>query len=195
MCPHCKRPAVAVIQGRAQWSGQDDEGEIVAPPSEWNLLQCNLCKVPSLELREDFSGEGFEHGAVSYEYPAPRRLSYSVPTGLRRSWEEAQRCFEANAYTAAVVMVRRTLEGTCAELGMKNQTLAKSLIRLRADGVIDGTLAEWADALRVVGNIGAHYTETDVTRQDAEDALAFAEAFLDHVYVLRQRFEKFKERL
>jgi len=29
---------------------------------------------------------------------------------------------------------------------------------------------------------------------DAEDALQFAEALLDHVYVLRLRFQKFKER-
>ena len=78
---------------------------------------------------------------------------------------------------------------------MKKPTLAKSLQELRAVGVIDGTLAEWADALRVIGNIGAHYTDTDVTHQDAEDALAFAEAFLDHIYVLRRRFEQFRKRL
>ena len=108
ICPHCKRPATAVIQGSAQWNGYDEDGDIVAPPSEWNLLQCSVCKMSSLELREDFSGEGFEQGAISYEYPAPRRLSYSVPNRLRLSWEEARRCFDANAYTAAVVMVRRT---------------------------------------------------------------------------------------
>lgn len=42
--------------------------------------------------------------------------------------------------------------------------------------LIDDTLAEWADTLRTLGNIGAHYTAAVVTRQDAEDALAFAEA-------------------
>lgn len=32
------------------------------------------------------------------------------------------------------------------------------------------------------------------SRQDAEDALAFAEAVLDHIYVLRKRFEEFQSR-
>jgi hypothetical protein len=61
--------------------------------------------------------------------------------------------------------------------------------------MIDGTLAEWADALRVVGNEGAHYTGRVVAREDAEDALDFAEALLDHLYVLRQRFTDFQSRL
>jgi hypothetical protein len=33
-----------------------------------------------------------------------------------------------------------------------------------------------------------------VSREDAEDALSFAVALLDHTYVLRQRFADFRER-
>jgi len=81
------------------------------------------------------------------------------------------------------------------ELGVKKKTLAMSLKELQKRGHIDGTLAEWATALRVAGNQGAHYTGKPVARDDAEDSLAFAEALLDHVYVLRKRFEAFKKRL
>jgi hypothetical protein len=59
---------------------------------------------------------------------------------------------------------------------------------------MDTTLTEWADGLRVLGNEGAHYTGTRVSQQDANDALAFAEALLDQIYVLRRRFEEFKGR-
>ena len=62
------------------------------------------------------------------------------------------------------------------------------------DGLVDATLAQWVDALRVLGNEGAHYTGKQVPRDDAEDALAFAEALLDHIYVLRKRFDKFAAR-
>jgi len=65
---------------------------------------------------------------------------------------------------------------------------------MKANGLIDATIAEWADALRVLGNEGAHYTGKQVPRADAEDALAFAEALLDHIYVLRKRFEEFANR-
>jgi hypothetical protein len=92
-------------------------------------------------------------------------------------------------------MVRRTLEGTCREHEIRSKNLAASLQELRAKGLIDDTLANWADALRLVGNKGAHYTGVPVAREDAEDALAFAEALLDNVYVLRKRFTQFKARL
>ena len=36
--------------------------------------------------------------------------------------------------------------------------------------------------------------EGKVPRDDSEDALAFAEALLDHIYVLRKRFEEFARR-
>jgi hypothetical protein len=91
-------------------------------------------------------------------------------------------------------MVRRVLEGACRENSVQERTLVKSLEKLKADGFIDTTIAEWADALRILGNEGAHYTGKQVPRDDAEDALAFAEALLDHIYVLRKRFEKFANR-
>lgn len=56
-----------------------------------------------------------------------------------------------------------------------------SLSKLVTDGLIDQTLAEWADVLWRVGNKGAHYTGEPVSREDAEDALSFAEALLDHL--------------
>lgn len=99
----------------------------------------------------------------------PRRLSPQIPSPLRREWEEAKFCFDAKAYSACTVMVRRTVEGTCMELGVKKRTLALSLKELQNKGLIDGTLAEWATALRVAGNQGAHYTGEPVARDDAED--------------------------
>jgi len=113
---------------------------------------------------------------------------------LRREFEEAQACFSAKAYEATVVMVRRILEGACKENNVQEKTLVKSLEKLKADGLIDNTIAEWADALRILGNEGAHYTGRKVPRDDSEDALAFAEALLDHIYVLRKRFDEFARR-
>jgi hypothetical protein len=161
---------------------------------EYALLQCQRCGLACLQTRDDYGG-GFSLYEPTIVYPAPRRLSYAIPESLRREWEEAQACFDAKAFTACVVMVRRTLEGTCQEQGVQERTLAESLKELRNRGLIDGALAEWADALRVLGNEGAHYTGRGVAREDAEDALSFAEAFLDNLYVLRKRFSEFQARL
>ena len=56
--------------------------------------------------------------------------------------------------------------------GVAAGSLVQRLRKIRDAGVIDGRLVEWADDLRVLGNVGAHYTTERVTREDAEDALA-----------------------
>jgi len=61
-------------------------------------------------------------------------------------------------------------------------------------GLLDGRLLTWADGLRVLGNEGAHYTGSAVSREDASDALALAEAVLDYLYVLAAQFEEFQQR-
>ncbi len=97
------------------------------------MVQCDRCFEPTLQVREDFGG-GFEedHNPATV-YPVPQRLNRSVPAGLRREWDEAQTCFRAKAYAACVVMVRRTLEGTCSDQGIKGRSLALSLKQLAAD--------------------------------------------------------------
>ena len=121
-------------------------------------------------------------------------LSESIPESIRRQVVEARACLEANAYTACVVMVRRTLEGVAKHKNAQGRSLAESLRRLRENQTIDGQLVEWASALRVLGNQGAHFSEDDVTLEDAQDALALAETLLEHVYVWSERFTRFRNR-
>jgi hypothetical protein len=187
-------PALAIVRGLAIWDGWNKEHTgPVSLPAEYALVQCSECREVSVQMREDF-GRGFQDDKPGIVYPAKRKLSRDVPEPLRREFEEAQACFSAKAYESTAVMVRRILEGTCKENNVQERTLVKSLEKLKADGLIDNTLAEWADALRVLGNEGAHYTGRRVPRGDSEDALAFAEALLDHIYVLRKRFEEFATR-
>jgi hypothetical protein len=191
ICPKCGEPSKSSVHGRV--SAYDSDAGL---PMEFAFLQCgrNECQEPMVQLREDY-GLGFVDDKPIVYYPAPRRLSSAVPGPLRNAFNEARTCFEAKAYLATLVMVRRTLEGTCADQGSTKRNLVSSLKDLQSQGKIDGFLAEWADLLRIVGNEGAHFSFSgSVTAQDAEDALDFAEALLDHLYVLRARFDDFKSR-
>jgi hypothetical protein len=196
VCPHCESPALATPHGIATWPGWDTskpQGPPEGMPTEYTLVQCDNCAKISVQGREDY-GQGFLSNDYFIAYPEPRRLSFQIPRSLRLEYDEARTCFSAKAYTAAVVMVRRALEGTCKENGIQGNTLFKGLEELKKNGLIDDTLAEWANALRLVGNQGAHYTGSLMSREDAEDALAFLEALLDHIYVLRKRFQTFASR-
>jgi hypothetical protein len=123
-----------------------------------------------------------------------REISTKVPESLRLEHSEARSCYNNNAYTAAVVMVRRTLEGVCADNGVKKTPLFKALEQMKENGLIEGRLLEWAQELRVLGNEGAHFTGHRVSREDAQDALALAEALLDYLYVFSAQFAEFKDR-
>ena len=192
ICPHCEKPALQAVRGEA--TIRDEYQDPFLLGYTYIMLQCAECQEVSLQIKVDevISDPGYE--VPKFVYPARRQLSNAVPEPLRREFDEARSCFDNKTYTAAVVMVRRTLEGICKDNSVNEKVLAKSIEKMVADGLIDRTLAEWADGLRVLGNQGAHFTGTQVSREDANDALAFVEALLDQIYVLGRRFNEFKKR-
>lgn len=192
VCPHCEKPTLATVISEA--AGQNE----YEPPFLAELARCGTCHNPFLMLEEDF-GDGWDGEPIVVWPRQQRPLSFQIPEALRLEHEEARRCFSSKAYTATAVMVRRTLEGVCIDQGMSNsggrpKPLFKMLEQLKDDGKIEGRLFEWSQELRVLGNQGAHFTGTAVTREDALDGLALAEALLDYLYVLSAQFEAFKRR-
>lgn len=188
-CPTCDSVGVCVPCGFTTFNDPKS-----GPPERWTLLSCPQGH-PLLVLQEGFSDLGFDDDEPYRMYPPQnRRLSEQIPKELRNAHDEARKCFDSKAYTAAVVMCGRTLEGTCEKQGIKERTLQRSLDEMKTRGIIDSHLSEWADTLRGVRNTAAHYNDQDVSRQDASDALAYCEALLDYLYVLKARFEEMKAR-
>lgn len=169
-CPYCEHAVLAREIGAL---GKPEH----VKNSKWTwryvLARCTECSGPLL-LAHDAPWDRLE---PIWPNPHGRELSDSIPEALRREHSEARACLKAKAYTAVAVMVRRTLEGVCADQGVtRRQPLVASLRELHQQGRIEGRLLEWAEALRVLGNQGAHYTGVQVSREDATDALVLAEA-------------------
>lgn len=161
------------------------------------VVQCKICYSSLLIAfpKEQDGHPNYNFRSAMTLWPAARReISPKVPESLRLEHAEARACYDNRSYTAAVVMVRRTLEGVCANKGVKKMPLFKALEHLKENGLIEGRLLEWAQELRVLGNEGAHFTGHRVSREDAQDALALAEALLDYLYVFNEQFVEFKSR-
>ncbi|MGW3209512.1 DUF4145 domain-containing protein [Streptomyces sp. NPDC001135] len=187
-CPRCQQKVTATVEAYNEFS-PDNSFEF----RRYLIAECRLCYQPLL-LEQIQDSKKFSRELECVWPTSPRALAETIPEVLRREHFEARTCFKSEAYTATVVMVRRTLEGVCAQHGISKKPLYKAFEEMESVGLIEGRLLEWAQELRVLGNEGAHFTGKPVTRQDASDAIALAEALLDYLYVFNDQFLKFKER-
>lgn len=185
VCRVCGYPSSAHVAGKISRDGNEEDG-----PFDLSLIWCEFCDSPSL-VRQD---EASEAAPVEVWPTGQRTLHEGIPRGVRDGVMEARKCFEAGAFLATAVMVRRAIEGFCADQGANHKTLHNALQELVQRNVIDARLLEWANGLRILGNVGAHFSDQAVVRQDASDALDLIEAMLDYVYVFSAKFEQFKAR-
>ncbi|MFE1988281.1 DUF4145 domain-containing protein [Streptomyces mirabilis] len=192
-CHICDRPTLATLRG--SWN-IIPEGDEDFDPIGYLLVSCDRCR--SAQLLEQEADHGQDGDLLERIWPEDangKSLSSSIPHAVSREMREAHACFKAKLYTATAVMVRRTLEGMCADQGVdRKRPLFKGLEELRDAGKIEGRLFDWAQALRVIGNQGAHFSTESVGREDAEDSLALAEAILDYIYVFTAKYEEFQKR-
>lgn len=189
-CPKCNSKTMS----RAITRTTEDAAENPFNDYWHTVVECEVCfETIVVQQRRDIPSSMRKVPRILWPQPH-QEMSETIPETLRLEVGEAQACFRTTAYTATVVMVRRTLEGICAEHGMKSSPLFKALAQMKEQGLIEGRLLEWAQALRTLGNEGAHFTGNRVSREDAKDALAFAAAILNYMYVFSEQFSEFKKR-
>ena len=191
MLIECSRCA-AIVEAQELISYYDADDDPF--PGKWTLAKCPRCTLPLLAVQCDY-GDGFEADTPNRVYPPKeRRLGASVPKSIRSAFDEAMICFKSKAYTASAIMCRKTLEGLCAEHGVKTRNLSTSLKKLKDEGIIEARLFEWAEALRTLGNEAAHGVNSVISPHDSKDILEFTEALAEYVFTYRDKFESFKRR-
>ncbi len=191
-CPDCESKVSAVVLAKREYGPTDDYDPFIV-----YFLECPVCHRTMVGhsdlMRIDI--HEWDYSQPTRLWPSPsKHLDWSIPTSVRKSIEEARKCFGAKAYSACAVMCGRAIEAVCKEHGSKKWRLAQGLNELKDNGIIDGRLFEWGEALRDRRNIGAHATDEDISREDASDVLDFTTAICEYVYVLTQKYEEFKKR-
>lgn len=187
-CRYCEQAVTLEIVER-WWNSP--EGDEDYDPFENVLAKCTRCKMPYILGRDAEQGyDGWEESPLRQIYPEDRRpLPGYVPASIRDSHDEAIRCVGVRAFTAASLMARRGVEAICAEHGQTKGTLDTKLKSLQSAGIIDGRLYDWSSVIRSLGNAGAHDVDATLTREDADDAIAFFEALVNYLYTFKQRYE------
>jgi len=187
-CPHC---GVRVRTEAKSWvSGQDDE---VA----YFLVQCPSCHSPlfgsATSYQDQYSNWAWDTAERLWPTPSVADIGPAIPEAARRDIKDAQKCLSHGIYSAAAVLCGRALERLIKEKAGANM-IAKGLAELKTKGIIDERLFGWAEALRKERNIGAHASDEDTTRENAQDIIDFTVAIFDYVYTLSEKYERYLER-
>jgi hypothetical protein len=163
-----------------------------APIWRFSMLQCDSCGNPMVVYEED-SPIGFDDPIWLHPAPPPE-VSPLVPIQIRREIEEARSCLRHGLFTAAAVMAGRAVEGIAQAYEINNKTLHGAIEELGHRRILDGRFQEWANHLRVLRNQAAHFTGSQVDKEDAEDVVALVEAIVTYIFVFTRRFDEFSER-
>jgi hypothetical protein len=118
-----------------------------------------------------------------------------LPDVVSKDYEAALlvRHIEPNAYA---VLVGRLLERICQEQGIAGkEPLARKLQRLAEGGAIPPVLAEMADQLRQIRNLGAHAEAGEVADEDVPVIAEFIEAIVEYLYRAPAKVETVRQRL
>ena len=190
-CPSCEAKVDAKVLAEHEYPPSD-----FSDPHKIVFLLCTICESTMVGFSEpiqvDYDKWDWSNPSRLWPKP-PERFKREIPPLVRRSLEEAKKCFRAKAFSACAVMCGRALEGICT-LHTKKKNLASGLKELKENKIIDNRLYEWGEALRKERNIGAHASEEETNQEDAQDLLDFVTAICEYIFVLSKKYENYVKR-
>ena len=142
-------------------------------------------------------------GSGLYDYSAtPRPLGdYQTapeawPTEVGRFWLQARRNLRTNNLDAASVMARSALQATLRDQKARGRSLNAEIDDLAANGLLPPVMKDWANELRLLGNLSAHPSLDDPapTKKNVTDVIEYLEYLLTYLYDLPTRIDKYRGR-
>lgn len=160
------------------------------------LSKCLNCDSPFLTEEEFQNIEEFSWTNNKVQlYPITDNIALkNAPDIVTNPYKEAQKCYRAQAYEACVIMCRKGIEAICTDKGEVKGNLADKLKKLKEKSVLEETIYNWSNELRLIGNDGAHSHEKIIDQQDAKDSIDFFDALITYLYHLVDQYNKLKAR-
>ncbi len=193
-CPFCGM-IMSVDHSTRRASFFDFDGKVGAVFYEHKpFLEINIYRCPNDSCQKEtviaLGQNGYIDGKTVLIYPPSNaiRFPHYVPKAIRQDYEEACSISDQSP-KASATLARRCLQGMIRDFwGIKKNRLVDEIADLQ--GKIPAS--QWAaiDALRKIGNIGAHMekdvnTIIDVDPGEAERLIMLIELLVDKWYVAR----------
>jgi hypothetical protein len=192
-CGSCEKTSTQMVV--AEYKHVISEVEVVddipfGNEEEWLLRMsvCSLCDTVNLSVEQDDGGE------VTSLYPSPPPDLEGLPAEIARAYKAARavKSIDANAFA---VLLGRVLEFVCIDRKATGDTLFKQLKDLANRGEIPGPLADMADQLRTLRNIGAHASLGELSGAETPILDDLCRAILEYVYAAPYRVSNVAKRI
>jgi hypothetical protein len=167
-----------------------DEDAFVNEWKWWAILKCQTCQ--KLALYEDVWNPVTQKWEPGLAFPKKLQAPAGVPVAVASAFEEALAAAQA-APRLAAVGIRRTLEAIALDQGAEGRTLRDQIKWLGANHKIPTQLADMMDISRNLGNLGAHFTEVNVTAGDVDTLVEFVLAVFEYIYVAPAKVKAFRQ--
>lgn len=209
ICPNCNMPSTFEYRGELMVSAGDAQRWLLNPNAanikmvRAVVYQCRACfdGCMAIERREPNTNPVEYTGIHWWPPPGSAKLDASIPADLASAFREGMRCLGAAAPHAAAVMYRRTIEGIVRDKGsekaikqLENSDLPGALKIMAKEHDLDPTLADWADEVRGLGNVGGHFDPLEeVNMEQGADLSHLVRQILRYKYeepARRQRLRK-----
>ncbi|WP_425540000.1 DUF4145 domain-containing protein [Microaceticoccus formicicus] len=118
------------------------------------FYKCPACLKTSIKI--EGLGEQFSNNYKSFFYPSSKAKNYPdyVPQAIREDYEEAHKIINLSP-KASATLSRRCIQGMIRNVfNVNKRTLAEEINSIKDQ--VDNKLWSGIDAIRKVGNIGAH---------------------------------------
>lgn len=197
-CPHCNNKAPQTLihtqEFEESWYSEDSYQEEKIN-GYYYVASCDTCK-GILVYADILSRQADKVNFAFYQllWPEEKTLPYEAPRHIRKIYEEAALIQQASP-SAFAAQIRRGLEAICVNRGIKERNLRTALKKLAEKGEIPKVLAEVTDVLRLLGNVGAHWTEQRVYPSQTPALDDFFKTIVEYIYVAPSKLQEFKYQL
>jgi hypothetical protein len=161
----------------------------------YSLSICPACRRVNLRSHDWGPWDDPYSGPVwTSLFPAPSRTPAALPTQVAKAFEAANRVRNVDP-NAFAVLLGRVLDHVCQDRGAAGQSLNDRLNDLAAKGEIPQKLADMAQRLRDLRNVGAHAELGELTQAEIPVLDDLCRAILEYVYSAPDLVDRVKRRL
>lgn len=208
-CPHCIKENVAMaykthLQRPTRTGTNADRTTIIDV-----LFTCNNCRAPVLvnyecanthkQLPENMTGDlndYWKYISIRNVWPKleKKESPKHIPVNVERFLQQGFINFKAQHFDAAGAMARKALEAALVahSPNLADGSLYQRINKLKENGVLTESLADWAHNVRLLGNDAVHDLEP-ADPVDVNQALQLAEYLLIYLFTLPTEIKLAKE--